>query len=107
MNRRYFEGPRVHTYNGYYYLFYSTGTTHKLVYAISRNPEGPYTFKGTILTPVVGWTTYHSIVHVGEKWYLFCHSCTLSGGATSAASNILELHYNPDGTIQTVDPYKY
>lgn len=105
--RRYFEGPWVHTYNGYYYLSYSTGTTHKLVYAISRNPEGPYTFKGTILTPVVGWTTHHSIVQVGEKWYLFYHDCTLSGGVNHKRSvKYTELHYNPDGTIQTIDPYK-
>ncbi|MGG1515401.1 glycoside hydrolase family 43 protein [Paenibacillus oryzisoli] len=105
-DRRYFEGPWVHKYDGYYYLSYSTGTTHKLVYGMSRNPEGPYVFKGTILTPVIGWTTHHSIVQVGEKWYLFYHDCSLSDGVNhKRCVKYAELHYNSDGTIQTIDPY--
>lgn len=104
--RRYFEGPWVHKYNGLYYLSYSTGTTHKLVYAVSENPMGPYTFKGTILTPVIGWTTHHSIVQFEDKWYLFYHDSSLSGGVNHKRSvKFAELHYNEDGTIQTIDPY--
>ncbi|MBW4840238.1 MAG: glycoside hydrolase family 43 protein [Paenibacillaceae bacterium] len=106
-DRRYFEGPWVHKYNGYYYLSYSTGTTHTLVYAISKNPQGPYVFKGKILTPVIGWTTHHSIVQFQDKWYLFYHDSSLSGGVNHKRSvKYTELHYNPDGTIQTIDPYK-
>jgi len=26
-----------------------------------------------ILTPVLGWTTHHSIVEHKEKWWLFYH----------------------------------
>lgn len=105
-DRRYFEGPWVHKYNGYYYLSYSTGTTHKLVYAVSRQPEGPYVFKGTILTPVIGWTTHHSIVQFGEKWYLFYHDCSLSDGVNhKRCVKFTELKYNSDGTIVTIDPY--
>ncbi|WP_338551911.1 glycoside hydrolase family 43 protein [Paenibacillus sp. KS-LC4] len=104
--RRYFEGPWVHKYNGWYYLSYSTGTTHKLVYAVSRNPMGPYTFKGTILTPVIGWTTHHSIVQFEDKWYLFYHDSSLSEGVNhKRCVKFTELHYNEDGTIQTIDPY--
>lgn len=105
--RRFFEGPWVHKYNGLYYLSYSTGTTHKLVYAVSENPLGPYTFKGTILTPVIGWTTHHSIVQFGEKWYLFYHDCSLSDGVNhKRCVKFTELHYNEDGTIRTIDPYR-
>ena len=32
-----------------------------LCYAIGDNPYGPFTYQGVILTPVVGWTTHHSI----------------------------------------------
>lgn len=104
--RRYFEGPWVHKYNGCYYLSYSTGSTHLLVYAMSRNPEGPYEFKGTILTPVIGWTTHHSIVQFGEKWYLFYHDSSLSGGLNhQRCVKYAELHYNSDGTIQPMNPY--
>ncbi|NHN31499.1 glycoside hydrolase family 43 protein [Paenibacillus agricola] len=105
--RRYFEGPWIHKYNGYYYLSYSTGTTHCLVYAMSQNPKGPYVFKGTILTPVVGWTTHHSIVQFEDKWYLFYHDSSLSGGVNhKRCVKYTELTFNEDGTIQTIDPYK-
>lgn len=105
--RRYFEGPWVHKYNGYYYLSYSTGTTHSIVYAIGKDPKGPFTFKGKILTPVVGWTTHHSIVQFKDKWYLFYHDSTLSGGADNKRCvKYAELIYNEDGTIQTIDPHK-
>ncbi|MFP3733080.1 alpha-N-arabinofuranosidase, partial [Bacillus sp. SIMBA_006] len=33
-DRRFFEGAWVHQYNNKFYLSYSTGDTHKLVYAI-------------------------------------------------------------------------
>ncbi|WP_062049786.1 glycoside hydrolase family 43 protein [Bacillus sp. JCM 19034] len=106
-DRRYFEGPWVHKYLDYYYLSYSTGTTHKIVYAISKNPLGPFVFKGTILKPVIGWTTHHSIVQFKDKWYLFYHDCSLSNGVNHKRSvKFTELHYNEDGTIQTIDPYK-
>jgi beta-xylosidase len=105
-DRRYFEGPWVHKYNGWYYLSYSTGTTHKLVYAVSRDPLGPYTFKGTILTPVIGWTTHHSIVQFEDKWYLFYHDSSLSEGVNhKRCVKYTVLHYNQDGTIRTIDPY--
>lgn len=104
--RRYFEGPWVHKYKDWYYLSYSTGTTHKLVYAVSRNPLGPYTFKGTILTPVIGWTTHHSIVKFEHKWYLFYHDCSLSNGVDhKRCVKYAELNYNKDGTIQMIEPY--
>jgi beta-xylosidase len=105
--RRYFEGPWMHKYNGYYYLSYSTGTTHYIVYAVSKNPKGPFVYKGGILTPVIGWTTHHSIVEFNGKWYLFYHDSSLSGGRDNKRCvKFTELKYNEDGTIQTIDPYK-
>jgi beta-xylosidase len=105
--RRFFEGPWVHKYNGYYYLSYSTGTTHYLAYAISKNPKGPYVYKGRILNPVKGWTTHHSIVEFKGKWYLFYHDASLSGGIDNKRCvKYRELKYNADGTIQEMDPYK-
>ena len=105
--RRYFEGPWVHKYNNKYYLSYSTGTTHKIVYAVGDDPKGPFTYKGTILNPVVGWTTHHSIVQFQDKWYLFYHDSSLSGGADNKRCvKCTELEYNEDGTIRTIDPYQ-
>lgn len=106
-DRRYFEGPWMHKYNGTYYLSYSTGTTHYIVYATSDKPEGPFTYRGRILEPVIGWTTHHSIVEFKGKWYLFYHDSSLSGGINSQRSvKFCELHYNEDGTIQTIKPYE-
>ncbi|MDQ2086969.1 glycoside hydrolase family 43 protein [Herbivorax sp. ANBcel31] len=105
--RRFFEGPWVHKYKGYYYLSYSTGTTHYIVYAVSKSPTGPFVYKGRILNPVKGWTTHHSIVKFKDKWYLFYHDCSLSDGADNRRCvKYTEIKYNDDGTIQTIDPYK-
>ncbi len=101
--RRFFEASWMHYYNGKYYFTYSTGDTHLICYAIGDNPYGPFTYQGVILTPVVGWTTHHSIVEYKGKWYLFHHDCVPSEGKTWLRSlKVTELKYNPDGTIQTI-----
>ena len=103
--RRFFEAVWVHKYDGHYYLSYSTGTTHYLVYAMSDSLLGPYIYKGQILAPVEGWTTHHSIVEFEGKWYLFYHDSSLSGGVDSKRCvKYAQLTYNADGTIQEVVP---
>lgn len=102
--RRYFEGPWMHKYLDKYYFSYSTGNTHQLCYAISDNPYGPFTYKGVILTPVVGWTTHHSICEFKKKWYLFYHDSISSGGKTWLRSiKVREISYNHDGTIVAME----
>ncbi|MBD8871329.1 glycoside hydrolase family 43 protein [Rhodanobacter sp. DHB23] len=104
--RRYFEGPWLHTYRGKYYLSYSTGNTHLLCYATADDIYGPYTWQGVILTPVVGWTTHHSIVAFQGRWWLYYHDSLLSGGITHLRSiKATELHYDEDGRILTLHPY--
>lgn len=106
-DRRYFEGPWMHKYNGEYYFSYSTGSTHYLVYAVGKSPKGPFTYKGRILEPVIGWTTHHSIVQFKGKWFLFYHDSSLSGGVNhKRCVKYTELHYNADGSIQSIVPYK-
>jgi hypothetical protein len=103
--RRYFEGPWMHKYQGKYYFSYSTGTTHLIAYAVGDNPYGPFTYQGTILTPVSGWTTHHSIIEFNGKWYLYYHDSSMSGGLNhKRCVKMAELKYNPDGTIITLDP---
>ncbi len=65
--RRFFEAAWLHRFGGRYYFSYSTGNTHLLCYAVGDSPYGPFTYQGTILTPVVGWTTHHSIVRVRRR----------------------------------------
>ena len=105
-DRRYFEGPWMHKYKGKYYFSYSTGNTHFLCYAVGDNPYGPFTYQGKILTPVIGWTTHHSIVEFKGRWYLYYHDSSLSKGITHLRSvKVTELHYDEDGRIKTIDPY--
>jgi hypothetical protein len=104
--RRYFEGPWMHKHQGRYYLSYSTGDTHLLCYAVADNPYGPFTYQGPILSPVVGWTTHHSICEVDGRWYLFYHDSLLSDGVTHLRSiKSTELHYDDKGRIKPIDPY--
>lgn len=101
---RFFEASWMHKYNGKYYFSYSTGDTHLLCYAVGDNPYGPFTFKGVILTPVVGWTTHHSIVEYKGKWYLFHHDSVPSGGLTWLRSlKVVELEYDEQGNILTIE----
>jgi hypothetical protein len=105
--RRFFEASWMHKYRGRYYFSYSTGDTHLICYAIGDNPYGPFTYKGIVLNPVVGWTNHHSIVEFNNKWWLFYHDSSLSKGVTHLRSvKVTELRHNDDGTIQTINPYK-
>lgn len=102
--RRFFEASWVHKYNGKYYFSYSTGDTHLLCYAIGDTPYGPFTYQGVILTPVVGWTTHHSIIEFKGKWYLFHHDSVPSGGRTWLRSlKVVELEYDGEGRIKTIE----
>ena len=104
LDRRFFEASWMHKFDDKYYFSYSTGDTHLLCYAIGDNPYGPFTYQGVILTPVVGWTTHHSIVQFKEKWYLFYHDCVPSGGKTWLRSmKVVELEYDEKGLIKTLD----
>jgi beta-xylosidase len=104
-DRRYFEGPWMHKYRGVYYFSYSTGDTHQLVYATANNPYGPYTYRGVLLTPVLGWTTHHSIVEFNGQWYLFYHDCEMSGGIDhKRCVKYAKIEYRADGSIVTLTP---
>ena len=75
-----------------------------MCYAIGDNPYGPFTYQGVILTPVVGWTTHHSIVEYKGKWYLFHHDSVPSGGKNHLRSlKVCELEYDAEGRIMTID----
>ncbi len=101
--RRFFEGAWLHAHKGLYYLSYSTGDTHLLVYATSPSIYGPYTYRGKILDPVRGWTTHHSIVKFKGKWYLFYHDSSRSGKDHLRDVMYAELKYDGKGNILPVE----
>jgi len=105
-HRRIFEAAWMHKHNGVYYFSYSTGDTHKIVYATGSSPLGPFTYQGTILEPVLGWTNHHSIVSYQDKWYLFYHDSTLSKGQSHLRSvKMAELIHDEQGKIITYNAY--
>ncbi|KKK16761.1 xylosidase [Aspergillus rambellii] len=99
-DRRFFEAAWMHKYNGKYYFSYSTGDSHYIVYATGDSPLGPFTSRGRILEPVLGWTTHHSIAEFQGKWYLFYHDCSLSGGVDHLRSvKMREIVHDAEGAI--------
>ncbi|WP_454880445.1 endo-1,4-beta-xylanase [Sphingobacterium detergens] len=103
-DKRFFEASWMHKYQGKYYFSYSTGDSHLICYAIGDNPYGPFTYQGVILSPVVGWTTHHSILEFQGKWYLFYHDSVPSGGKTWLRSmKVIEIEYDENGHIKPIN----
>ena len=101
------EGPFAFEYNGNYYLTYPyvRENTEVLGYAMSKNPMGPYEYKGLIMAehPNGCWTNHHSIVNYKGQWYLFYHTNFFSPRDDKRRSVCIEkLAFNSDGTIQEV-----
>ena len=101
------EGPFAFEYNGNYYLTYPyvRENTEVLGYAMSKNPMGPYEYKGLIMAeqPNGCWTNHHSIVNFKGQWYLFYHHNYFSPSDDKRRSACIEkLYFNADGTIQEV-----
>ena len=103
------EGPFAFEYNGNYYLTYPyvRENTEVLGYAMSKNPMGPYEYKGLIMAEHDNgcWTNHHSIVNYKGQWYLFYHRNWFSPRDDKRRSVCIEkLFFNADGTIQEVKP---
>ena len=101
------EGPFAFEANGWYYLTYPyvRENTEVLGYAMSKNPMGPYEYKGLIMAEHDNgcWTNHHSIINYKGQWYLFYHRNHFSPRDDKRRSVCIEkLFFNPDGTIQEV-----
>ena len=103
------EGPFAFEYNGNFYLTYPyvQENTEVLGYAMSKNPMGPYEYKGIIMARSVNecWTNHHSFVNYKGQWYLFYHHNDFSPNFDKNRSvRIDKVRFNPDGTIEQVIP---
>ena len=101
------EGPFAFEANGWYYLTYPyvREKTEVLGYAMSKNPMGPYEYKGLIMAEHENgcWTNHHSIINYKGQWYLFYHHNYLSPNDDKRRSACIEkLYFNSDGTIKEV-----
>ncbi len=98
------EGVHIHKRHGWYYLSYGYGTPEKVAYAMSRNINGPWEFKG-ILNEIAGncETNRPCIIDFKGQSYFIYHNGGLKGGGSHRRSVCIDrLHYNEDGTIQRV-----
>lgn len=102
--RRFFEGSWMNKVDGKYHLTYSTGTTHLIVHAVGDTPYGPFTYKGVVMQPVVGWTTHSSIIPFDGKWWIFYADSQISGQTHLRNVKLTELHWD-GGAIRTIDPF--
>lgn len=102
------EGPFAFEYNGNYYLTYPyvRKDTEVLAYAMSKNPMGPYEYKGLIMEEWPDcWTNHHSIINYKGQWYLFYHHNNYSPNFDKSRSVCIDsLSFNADGTIKQVIP---
>ncbi|MDR2774493.1 MAG: family 43 glycosylhydrolase [Tannerella sp.] len=100
------EAAWVFKKDGVYYMMYADNLhgRNRLRYATSNNPLGPWTYRGILLDPVSSDTSHGSIVEYKEQWYLFYHTCDISGRGNLRSICFDKLYFNSDGSIQKVIP---
>jgi len=101
----YTEAPWIHKHNGWYYLSYAAGFPEKIDYAMSKNINGPWKFKG-ILNELAGNsnTNHQAIIDFKGKSYFIYHNGGLNGNGGSFRRSVCidYLYYNLDGTIRRI-----
>jgi beta-xylosidase len=101
----YTEAPWIHKRNGWYYLSYAYEFPEKIAYAMSRDINGPWVYKG-IINELAGNsnTNHQAIIDFKGKSYFIYHNGALAADAGSFHRSVCIdfLYYNPDGTIKRV-----
>jgi len=101
----YTEAPWIHQRNGWYYLSYAYEFPEKIAYALSRNINGPWVYKG-IINEIAGNsnTNHQAIINFKGKDYFIYHNGALVPDAGSFHRSVCidYLYYNKDGTIRRV-----
>ncbi|MFG2044293.1 OmpL47-type beta-barrel domain-containing protein [Dactylosporangium sp. NPDC048998] len=88
----FFEAPWIFKRGSTYYLAYAgnnAGPTSSctpanyhacIAYATANSPQGPWTNRGTILTPVSSTTSHPGILEFNGQWYITYHTADAVGG---------------------------
>ena len=98
------EAPWIHKRNGWYYLSYAYQFPEKIAYAMSKNINGPWQYKG-ILNEVAGNsnTNHQAIIEFKGRWYFIYHNGVLADhGGYHRSVCIDRLYYNKDGTMKRI-----
>lgn len=106
----YEEGPWVYKRNNSYYLFYPAGgVPEHLAYSTSKSLINPQWVYGDTVMNIIkkggAFTNHPAVIDYKGKTFLFYHNGALSGGGGFKRSVCVdELKFNPDGSVQRVDP---
>lgn len=104
----YTEGPWLMKRGSLYYLIYAAGgIPEHIAYSIAPSPEGPWTYRGTIMpvSDTGSFTNHSGIVNFRGHDYFFYHTGKLPGGGGFGRSvAVEEFAFNPDGTFPTILP---
>jgi beta-xylosidase len=98
------EGAHLHERDGWFYLSYGYRYPQRVAYAMSRSPEGPWTFEG-IVNEVPGncATNRPGIIEFNGEWYFFYHNGVLPGGGSHRRSVCVDrLTYDDNGRMNRV-----
>ena len=101
----YTEAPWVHKRGDWYYLSYAYEFPEKTAYAMSRNIEGPWEYKGLLgEIPGNSNTAHQAIIDFKGKTYFIYHNGALVPDAGSFHRSVCidYLYYNKDGTMKRV-----
>lgn len=99
------EAPWVHKHGDWYYLTFAEGWPEKIGYAMSKNIDGPYEYKG-ILSEMAGNcnTTHPAVVTFKGKDWFFTHNGALPEGTSYSRSVCAQpLGYAPNGELLKCD----
>ncbi len=87
----FFEAPSIRKKGDTYYFVFSSEVMHELCYATSKNPAGPFTYGGVLvsnadigidsykpadLSMAYGGNNHGSMIEINDKWYIFYHRQT-------------------------------
>lgn len=98
------EATWVFKRNDLYYITYSDNHpgNNRMHYGTSRNPLGPWEYKGVYLEPTGCDTSHGSIVKFKEQWYALYHCQDVSGQGNLRSICCDPVEFSEDGTMYTV-----
>lgn len=101
------KGKPIKNSKGYYLLYAAGGVPEHLAYSEAPTPEGPWTYKGTIMPEggTKSFTNHCGYERFKGRDYFFYHTGTLPGGGGFGRSvAVEEFKFNADGTFPTILP---
>ncbi len=100
----FFEACSMRKIGNTYYMIYSGTPGSCLCYATSKNPLGPYTYRGVIIDngkDYPGGNNHGSICEINGQWYIFYHRMT-NGTIMSRRGCVEKIEILEDGSIPEV-----